>query len=81
MFKKLFSITKNETEEIEGLVTWVVSWERRYGNYSHDVEKCYQAFTDREVALQFKQSLENAFKLIGTTCGNKVTIKEQGVGL
>lgn len=81
MLKKIFKIISNETQEVEGVETWVVCWERRYGEFSSDVEKCYQAFTDKEMALQLKRSLDNAFKLIGTTSGNKVTIKNQSVGL
>ena len=81
MFKKIFKITKSGTQEIEGVRTWIVSWISRYGSYSSETKKCYQAFTDYESALKFKKSLEDAFKLIGSTCENKVTIKEQNVGL
>ena len=41
----------------------------------------YQVFTDKNEARKLKVALDNAFKLIGTTSGSRVTIKKQEVGL
>ena len=78
---KFFKIPTSETEEIKGLETWVVSWYSRYGAYSHDVEKCYQAFTSKENAIKFKKALEDAFKFIKHTHGDEVELKRQETGL
>lgn len=79
---KIFNITKNETEQIQGLETWVVSWKKRVGIYPFDkIEVCYQAFVDKNEAKKFKISLKNAFELIGTTTDSGVELKKQEVGL
>jgi len=74
-------IPNGDTEEIQGLATYIVSWTKRNGEYSTDTKKCYQAFTNQDEAIKFKKSLEDAHRLIGNTSGTKVTIEKQVSGL
>lgn len=74
-----FKIPMEESENIEGIETWIVSWIKVYAEYSLiDSEKCYQAFTDPNAAKKFKKSIEDAHKLLGNEGKvTKVTIEKQ----
>jgi phage regulator Rha-like protein len=47
--------------------TWVVRWNRRYGDFSGSYEKTAQFFTDKSEALRFQEELKRAIKLLGHT--------------
>ena len=81
---KIINIFKKGTEELRtGVDTWVVQWTRRYGEYSNNTEKCFQAFTDEAEANRFAEELRRAHKLIGNTCEKeiRVTVSMQKSGL
>lgn len=64
-----------------GAEIWVVEWTRRYGAFSGNTEQCYQAFTDKEEAYDFAESIRRANKLIGNTSQTSVTVTKQSSGL
>lgn len=45
--------------------TWVVRWNKRYGEFHCDIEMAAQFFTSREEAEAFADSLKKAIKLLG----------------
>jgi hypothetical protein len=80
----IINIFKRGTEQLtSGVDTWVVEWTRRYGVYSNDTEKCFQAFTNKDEAEDFADSIRKAHKLIGNSCWSEtqVTVKQQKSGL
>jgi hypothetical protein len=64
-----------------GVDTWVVEWTRRYGSFHGDTEQCFQAFTDKQEANDFAESIRRAHKLIGNTSGTCVSVTKQHSGL
>ena len=78
----IINIFKKGTRKLNsGIDTWVVEWTRRYGEFHGDTEQCYQAFTDKQEAEDFAESIRRANKLIGNTSQTKVTITKQKSGL
>lgn len=80
----IINIFKKGCEELHtGVDTWVVQWTRRYGEYSGDTAKCFQAFTDKDEAERFAEEIRRAHKLIGNTCCSEteVTVSKQKSGL
>ncbi|GLB26492.1 hypothetical protein LXJ15735_27330 [Lacrimispora xylanolytica] len=47
--------------------TWVVRWNKRYGDFSGDYKETAQFFTDKNEALRFKEEIKRAIKLLGHT--------------
>jgi hypothetical protein len=80
-FKKLIT-TKRETEVLDSAIeTWIVEWTQRYGSFSDNTKQAFQAFLSKEDADKFADSLRQAFKLIGQTSGNKVSVYKNDNGL
>lgn len=78
----IINIFKKGTRQLtSGVDTWVVEWTRRYGQFSGDTEQCYQAFTNKEEAEDFADSIRRAHKLIGNTSGTYVSVNKQKSGL
>lgn len=80
----IINIFKNGTRQLNsGVDTWVVEWTRRYGKYNGDTEQCFQAFTNKDEAEDFANSIRRAHKLIGNTCWSEteVIVKHQKSGL
>ena len=80
----IINIFKKGTRQLNsGVDTWVVEWTRRYGKYHGDTEQCYQAFTDKDEAEDFADSIRRAHKLIGNSCWSEtqVDVKYQKSGL
>ena len=79
---KIINIFKKGVKQLtSGMDTWIVEWTRRYGQYSGDTEQCFQAFTSKEEAEEFADSIRRAHKLIGNTSGNRVYVTKQTHGL
>jgi len=77
-YKKIIEVPENnEIKEIETVQLWIVRWVARQGPYifSDPVEQL-EAFSSEEEALKFKESLENAFKLLRYTVSTKVIIEK-----
>ena len=78
----IINIFKSGTKQLtSGVDTWIVEWTRRYGKFHDDTEQCYQAFTDKEEADEFADSIRRAHKLIGNTSGDYVSVKKANSGL
>ncbi len=80
----IINIFKKGTRQLNsGIDTWVVEWTKRYGEYSGNTKKCFQAFTDKNEALAFADSIRRAHKLIGNSCWSEtqVNVKHQKSGL
>ena len=74
----VINIFKKGTKQLHsGIDTYIVEWTRRYGQFSDQTEKCYQAFADEEEANEFADSIRRAHKLIGNTYGTEVRIRKQ----
>lgn len=73
--KLLFRSKK--TVEVDEVQLWYVRWTSRYGGMMRDTKKEVKAFPNYDDALEFKQALEDAFKLIRHTHGNKVTLTQE----
>lgn len=72
--KKLLRPKNNKTKETDSIQLWYVRWTSRYGNFFNETESVMEAFTSKEDAEEFAESLKQAFKLIQNTCDDKVTI-------
>jgi hypothetical protein len=79
--RRKMKIPNGETKEINTGDMWVVTWIRRYGEFSSNVTKCFQAFFIEQDAKDFKKSLDDANKLIGNTSQTHVSIEKQKAGL
>ena len=78
----IINIFKKGTKELtSGVDTWIVEQTRRYGEYSHQTEQCYQAFTSKDEAEDFADSIRRAHRLIGNTSGTYVSVTKQKSGL
>lgn len=78
----LINIFKRGTQELtSGVDTWVVEWTARYGEYSHQTRQCYQAFTNRDEAEAFADSIRRAHRLIGNTSRTNVSVRYSRSGL
>lgn len=77
----IINIFKKGTKQLtSGVDTWIVEWTRRYGQFSNETTQCYQAFTNKEEAMEFADSIRRAHKLIGNTSGTYVSVKKQTSG-
>jgi hypothetical protein len=81
ILKRKIVVPSEKTQEIETYDMWVVSWWRRWGEYSGNETKCYQSFFSEIDAKLFKNSLDAANKLIGNTCHTTVNIERQSNAL
>jgi len=75
--KRIINLPSGETQKVETVDMWVVSWYSRYGEYSHDITKRYQSFFNEKDALKLKETLDNANRLIGNTSNVLVEIEKR----
>lgn len=75
----LKKLTFRDTQDtsIEVCQAWEVWWTSRHGKYSADVKKEVRVFISEEAAEQFRDALEDAFKLIKHTSEDEVILKKQ----
>ncbi len=73
-FRSLFIRDKTPKELTTTMEVWTVEWRSRYGEYSTNLKAEHEAFTDKEEAIEFKEALEYAFKLLRHTSNTEVTI-------
>lgn len=64
----------NKEEQIPVANAWEVRWNRRYGEYSDQVEPAVVVCLTKEDADKFKKSLKEAFELLQHTSGTRVTV-------
>jgi len=75
---KIFFRDKQQ-QSVEIFECWEVRWQSRHGAFSHDTVPEIRVFPKRKDAEDFKAALEDAFKLIKHTSGNRVTVTKQVV--
>ncbi len=73
-FKWLTVPGSNSTKDIKVAQTWEVRWRSRHGEYSGDTRPELESFLSEAEATAFVKSLENAFKLIRHTSGDRATM-------
>lgn len=67
----------NETKTVDGVQVWTVRWLSRYGEFSGNVREEVAAFVNEQEAKDFKESIENAFKLLRHTSGTTVILTRE----
>jgi hypothetical protein len=77
IFKRNINLPTGDTEKVETMDMWVVSWHSRHGEYSGDIKKRYQSFFNEDDARKLKKALDDANKLIGNTSKIEVNIEKQ----
>lgn len=68
---------KEIVEEVDGTHVWIVSWNRRTGDYSRDISRTAKAFINEEDANQFADSLQMAQDLLQNTNNLCIKIEKQ----
>ena len=68
---------KEIVEQVDGAHVWVVSWNRRTGDYSSDIGRVAKAFLNEDDANQFAESLEMAQELLQNTNDLRIKIEKQ----
>lgn len=58
------SVPSGETVELEGLETWQVTWNRRYGEWNGNISPVGKLFTNEDDARAFANALADAFELV-----------------
>jgi hypothetical protein len=77
IFKRIINLPTGDTEKVETMDMWVVSWYSRNGEYSGDIEKRYQSFFNEDDARKLKKALDDANNLIGNKSNIRVDIEKQ----
>jgi hypothetical protein len=74
MFKFKFKFRDQQEQEVTAAAIYEVRWCSRWGSYSGNITPEIRVFTTKKDAEDFKKALEDAFKLIKHTSGNRVTL-------
>lgn len=67
---KINIFKKGTTTLMSGIETWVVQWTARTGEFYLDTVRRYQAFTNKQEANDFAESIRRAHELIGNSGGD-----------
>lgn len=73
MFKSTITVPEsNETKNVETIETWRVDYYSIHGRFADwwEPKKESQFFDDKNIAIAFKESIENAYKFIGSSGNN-----------
>lgn len=77
-FRKLINAPSGDTVILQGLETWLVRWDSRYGSFHAHLTPEVQAFLSEEDAKHFAEQLRSAFKLLKHTGeGTRVIMERQ----
>jgi hypothetical protein len=76
-FKKLTVPETNNTKEVDAIDLFYVEWTSRHGEMSFDIQPEVEAFTTREAADGFADSLRKAFALVRHTCNHHVKVTKR----
>ena len=71
------SKVKEIVEQVPGAHVWVVSWDARWGDYSHDTKRVAKAFLNEDDANQFAESLEMSQQLLQNTNSIHIKVEKQ----
>lgn len=75
--KKENVIKDYQVETVDGAEVWMVSWDARFGEYRGDSKRVAKAFFNENDAEAFKQSLEEAQKLLQYTENIHISVDKQ----
>lgn len=75
--KKEEIIKDYQTEVVEGVEVWMVSWNARYGEYQGDMKRVAKGFLNEQDAEAFKDTLEYAQNLLQYKENLNITIEKQ----
>lgn len=76
-FKDLLVPRSNELKTVKAVQLWEVRWMSRHGEYYMDVRPEMEAFSSEQEAVDFKVSLEQAFKLVRMTSKTRISITKE----
>lgn len=65
------------SREVDGAEVWIVSWDKRSGEYSSDTKRAAKAFLSLDDANDFAESLKSAQKLLQNTNDIRIRIEKQ----
>lgn len=72
--KKIKVPVSNETKYVDAVQLWIVTWHSRCGEFYMNVVKEHEAFTSKEAAYDFAESLKKAHILLRNTSGTSVKV-------
>lgn len=75
-FKELFTPKSDDLKSVEVVQLWYVRWTARYGRFSSDTKEVMEAFTSKDEAIGFANSLKAAFALVKNACDNSVSVSK-----
>ena len=75
--KKENVIKDYQVETVDGAEVWMVSWDARYDEFSQNKKRVAKAFLNENDAEAFKQSLEEAQKLLQYTENIHISVDKQ----
>lgn len=75
--KKENVIRDYQVETVDGAEVWMVSWDARFDEFSHNKKRVAKAFFNENDAEAFKQSLEEAQKLLQYTENIHISVDKQ----
>lgn len=75
--KKENVIKDYQVETVDGAEVWMVSWDARFGEFSQNKKRVAKAFLNENDAEAFKQSLEEAQKLLQYTEDIRIFVNKQ----
>jgi len=61
---------------VDVIETWEVRWHSRYDSYSQSVRPEVRAFPSKEDAKAFAKALNDAFRIIKHSSGNRVDVNK-----
>ena len=76
LLKRIFLGPEETSLPVYAHTSWTVRWQSRHNEYSSGTRPEAEVFPIKQDAEDFKQALEQAFKLIRYTSGTRVTIEE-----
>lgn len=65
------------SREVDGAEVWIVSWDKRNGNYCSDTKRAAKAFLSLDDANDFADSLKSAQELLQNTNDIRISIEKQ----
>jgi len=75
--KKENVIKDYQVETVDGAEVWMVSWDARFGEFRGESKRVAKAFFNENDAEAFKQSLEEAQKLLQYTENIHISVDKQ----
>ena len=75
--KKENVIDSYNSGEVDGAEVWMVSWDARFGVYSHNTKRVAKAFLNYDDASKFAESLKEAKALLQYTEPINIKVEKQ----